>query len=127
MMRTEMLFLTLAVLVGIVGAGLASADQPTLYYQGYFEGQATPVPPVGFVYRANPNTIQPSFYYRYRAVPLPKPDCDQAAAGPSLSLGTQPLVMAAPVPLPGIYWYQDPSLFRGVPMCNLWWPYGTSR
>ena len=125
-MRKGLIFLAVTVLATLSATSLMAADSPTLYYQGFFEAEMSHAPPQGFVYRADPNTIQPSFYYRYRALPLHRPQSGISNVRHSAP-GTQPLNLVSPVPLPGIYWYEDPSLFRGIPMTNLGWPYGNSR
>ena len=114
--------LGLMILAGLAGAGLARADGQTMYYQGFFEGQATPAPQgiSGIVYHVDPGTIQPSFYEsRYRHLPLQGTGAGQPDG--------QPLTVVSRAPLPGIYWYQDPVLNRGIPLCDLGWPYVQNR
>ena len=126
-MRKVMPYLGVAILVLVAGASGARADGPTLtlYYQGYFDAQATPLPPQGFVYRADPDTIQPSFYYQYRTRPVPLNDPGPQAPPAWINPGSngQPLVFLSPQMLPGVYWYQDPNKFRQIPMSNLGYPF----
>ena len=111
-------FLIAAVALMIVGAAGVSADPNTFYYQGYFEAQANVVPMQGWVYRAEPDTFQNSFYYRYRTAPLPRYDREEPPCGISnIRPGTVTLFSRAP--LPGAYWYEDPDMFQAGTTVNL--------
>lgn len=83
------------------------------------------MPLEGWVYRADPETFQNTFYYRYRTAPLGRYGGQESSGISNIRPGT--VTLFSPVPLPGAYWYEDPDMFQVGTTCNLGYLTGRTR
>ena len=131
-MRQQVVKLTILVTLGMFCFTLPVAAQGLRHYRGYFAGTAVEAPLQGFVYRAELDTFQPAFYYRYRTQPFPLTEVrkspgqyGQNSSSTSRARQQSSVVLFSPVPLPGQYWYEEPGQYSFSPKCDLRRPYLT--
>ncbi len=131
-MQRQIVNLTILVMLGTLCFTRPAAAQEMRHYRGYFAGPTVEVPLQGFFYRAQLDTIQPAFYYRYRTQAFPLTGIGENQrlgrhTGYSASgVGQQSsAVLFSPVPLPGQYWYEEPERYSFSPKCDLRRPYLT--